>query len=313
MAIPAVNDVLLGAAALLGDSAQQQFTNAVLLPWYSQAYREAYNLAIGWGLPVATHDAYCFLAANSVSLTPAQASISNMGEPIALWARPNIGTFTITNVTNATPMVVTTSAPHGLGSGSPVEIYGVVGVVGVNQQWRVTVVSPTTFSLIGSAAGGAYTSGGTVISGGEESSNPFYEVCPVQNLPQIPEGPTINYWRWIQDTFRFVASTADLELWIEYSSSGDPPQSGTVGWDNCQNFLQTRTAALIAGAYDMPGTAAAQTMISVGPSGQPDGSGGALRGFMNPMLRNKQLIPKRPQPFRRRSVAYGRNAGYGGF
>lgn len=313
MAIPTVTDVMAGAAALLGDLAQEQFTNAVLLPWYSMAYREAYNLAMNWRLPVDTRDGYYFLPANTVSLTPAQASITDIGIPLDVWARPNVSTFTITGVTNATPIVVTTSAVHGLGVGSPVEIYGVAGVVGINQQWRVNPLSTTTFSLIGSSAGGATASAGTVISGGEEAVNPFIPVLLANELPQLPPAPTIVYWRWLNDQFRFTGASQDVELWIEYSSSGAPPQSGTIGWDNCQNFLQSRTASLIAPAYDMPQTGAIQTLVSLGQSGQPDGTGGALRGFMYPLLRQKQQLPKRPLPFRRRSVGYGRNAGYGAF
>lgn len=314
MAIPLVSDVLTGAAALLGDLAAEQFTSTVLLPWYSMAYREAYSLAMTWRLPVATRDAYYFLPANSVALTPAQMSITDMGEPIDVWARPNVSTLTITGVTNATPMVVTTSVAHGLGEGAPVEIYGVASpVLIINQQWRIHPTGASSFSLIGSTAGGVWVSGGTVISGGEESVNPFVPVTLCMNLPQLPVAPSLLYWRWMNDMLRFTGASGDVELWVEYLSSGAPPQSGSIGWDNCQNFLQSRTAGLIASAYDMPGTGALQTLVALGQSGQPDGTGGALRGFMYPMLMQKMRNPKRSMPFRRRTVAYGRNAGYGAF
>lgn len=311
MAIPTVSEVMLGTAALLGDTAAEQFTSAILLPWYSAAYREAADLGLRWGLPQGRRDAYYVLPANTTVVTPAQLGIADMGEPISMWERNNIATLTVTGVTNATPMVVTTSASHNLGSGSPVEIYGVVGPVGVNEQWRVTVASPTTFSLNGSSAGGVYTSGGTVVVGGEESANPFSEMDPANYLPQQPIGPLLGNWRWINDRFYFVGATQQVELYLEYTSSGAAPQSGSVGWDDCQNFLMFRTGSLIAPAYDMDILGAQLAMQAVGPSGQADGTGGMLRGFMYPMLRNKMLIPRRSGRFRPRQVAWGRNTGWG--
>lgn len=80
---------------------------------------------------------------------------------------------TITNVTNASPAVVTTSAAHGLATGDEVAFEGVLGSTGINNPasgrlWNaVTVLSPTTFEVYTDdsfvtpvAAGGAYISGG---------------------------------------------------------------------------------------------------------------------------------------------------------
>lgn len=66
----------------------------------------------------------------------------------------------ISAVTNASPAVVTTPA-HNLITGKLVTIAGVGGAVGANGTFKITVLSPTTFSLDGSTAGGVYTSGGT--------------------------------------------------------------------------------------------------------------------------------------------------------
>lgn len=71
-----------------------------------------------------------------------------------------LDTGSITNATNASPIVVT-SAAHGLTTGTRVTISGVGGNPGANGTFVVTVVSPDTFSLNGSSGGGAYTSGGT--------------------------------------------------------------------------------------------------------------------------------------------------------
>jgi hypothetical protein len=66
----------------------------------------------------------------------------------------------VTAATNATPSVITT-ATHGLVTGAVVVITGALGATGINGTWPVTVLSPTTFS-VPVAAGGAWTSGGSV-------------------------------------------------------------------------------------------------------------------------------------------------------
>lgn len=76
------------------------------------------------------------------------------------WNQP---THTITNATNASPIVITTSASHGLANGEQVAIDGIVGNTAPNGLvWEVANVTATTFELVGSTGNGAYTSGGTV-------------------------------------------------------------------------------------------------------------------------------------------------------
>jgi hypothetical protein len=43
-----------------------------------------------------------------------------------------------------------------------VKVDGVLGNTGANGEWEITVLSPTTFSLVGSVGNGAFTSGGFV-------------------------------------------------------------------------------------------------------------------------------------------------------
>lgn len=74
-------------------------------------------------------------------------------------------TLTVTGATNATPIQITTSAPHNLVTGQSVNITGVGGNNGANSAWIITVISSTTFTLTGSVGSGAYTSGGTVYNG----------------------------------------------------------------------------------------------------------------------------------------------------
>jgi Ubiquitin-activating enzyme E1 FCCH domain len=84
------------------------------------------------------------------------------------------GTFTdqhliITNITAATPGVVTTSTNHGLADDDRVIITKVVGSLGDtvnNMTFRVDVISSTEFELL-NIDGSDYTTSGTYTSGGQ--------------------------------------------------------------------------------------------------------------------------------------------------
>lgn len=73
----------------------------------------------------------------------------------------------VSGATNATPIVVTTSTPHGLPTGTtPCEVSGVLGNTAANGTWVANVTSGgSTYTLVGSAGNGAYTGGGSVESG----------------------------------------------------------------------------------------------------------------------------------------------------
>lgn len=72
--------------------------------------------------------------------------------------------LTITDITEANPAVVTTSAAHGLDDNQQVLIQSVVGMTEVNnREFTIRVLTTTTFQLIGidSSAFSSYSSGGT--------------------------------------------------------------------------------------------------------------------------------------------------------
>jgi hypothetical protein len=74
-------------------------------------------------------------------------------------------TATINGATNATPIVVSTTAAHGYQTGDIVDVASVGGNTAANNSpnnpWTITVVDATHFSLNGSTGSGAYTAGGT--------------------------------------------------------------------------------------------------------------------------------------------------------
>jgi len=77
-----------------------------------------------------------------------------------------VSNLPISNATNATPIVITTTSPHGLATGDFASITGVIGNTGSNGTWIITKIGASTFSLNNSVGNAAYASGG-VVEGGD--------------------------------------------------------------------------------------------------------------------------------------------------
>jgi hypothetical protein len=67
--------------------------------------------------------------------------------------------ITISGATNATPIVVTLGAGHGLKNGDRIAVSGITGNTAANGEWTLASVGATQATLVGSAGNGAY--GGT--------------------------------------------------------------------------------------------------------------------------------------------------------
>lgn len=94
------------------------------------------------------------------------------------------GAGTISSVTFDTPIIVYTSAPHGLSSGAQVSINGVQGITEANGVWIVTVISNTSFSLNGSYAVNTPINGTGTWASGVISLN-------YSNLAASPDGKAV--------------------------------------------------------------------------------------------------------------------------
>lgn len=81
----------------------------------------------------------------------------------------DLSVLTVTNATNATPIVVTTSTSHGLYDGAQLTVASVGGNTNANGTWVVKASGHTAFQfeLVGSFGNSAYTSGGTVTKQGQ--------------------------------------------------------------------------------------------------------------------------------------------------
>lgn len=81
--------------------------------------------------------------------------------------------LTVSGATNATPIVITTSAAHGLATGQIVGISGVLGNTAANGQFAITVTGANTFSLTSSVGNGVYSSGGLITVPGGMPATPL--------------------------------------------------------------------------------------------------------------------------------------------
>lgn len=90
-------------------------------------------------------------------------AISAYGVELRMGDGVSLASVAISNVSNTTPMVVTTAA-HGIPVGDVdlVAITGVTGTTAANGTWIVLALSPTTLRLRESVGNGAYAGGGTL-------------------------------------------------------------------------------------------------------------------------------------------------------
>src|SRR5574344_1771518 len=71
-------------------------------------------------------------------------------------------TYTVSNATNATPIVIT-AVGHGFLTGDKVQISGVGGNTAANGVFTITKIGTDTFSLDGSVGNGAFTTNGNAV------------------------------------------------------------------------------------------------------------------------------------------------------
>ena len=72
-------------------------------------------------------------------------------------------TGTITDASNASPIVITQTA-HGFTDGDRVNIHGIVGNTNANGMYRITTIDTDSYSLDGTTGNAAYVSGGQALN-----------------------------------------------------------------------------------------------------------------------------------------------------
>lgn len=100
-------------------------------------------------------------------------------------------TRTIAGATNASPIIITTTATHGFNTGDRVTVVDVLGNDAANATWYIEVLGDMTFSLLTSEGDGDYVSGGTVekrdafISLPSDFDHDLFEVFSVSQVMKL--------------------------------------------------------------------------------------------------------------------------------
>lgn len=132
---------------------------------------------------------------------------------VGLYPKPSTSTLLISGATNASPIVISTTADHGLEDGDQATIVGVLGNTAANGDWTVTYISDTTFSLDDSTGSGAYIAGtGDFVA---SISSPLLEIDATERTElltstDMPLSPSIS--RLYVDGMCFLAARK-LRLW----------------------------------------------------------------------------------------------------
>lgn len=292
-------------------SGGESFTNTVLQVSFGEPYRTLYNNLQGVSKRV-QRIAYVVLPAYNSILIPANYGITDLSEPEMVEERPATTGIPLSTTSNATPIVVTSASPHGLGSTGAIVAGQVTGVAGTNASWGnwfATITGASAFTLNGSRTDGAGGTGGTFYGA---STVQFSEVMPADLAPAM-DGQAQQYlgnYGWINEQLQFRGSVQNQQLRITYWASGDPPTSaGTnINIDNCRDFLAVATAANAArsvGWYQMADRLDLKAYTkSAGPMGEADG--GLLGKFIAIQVMTMQRGPqRRALPFRDRRGKFG--------
>ncbi len=139
-----------------------------------------------------------------------------------------IAAATVSNATNAAPIVITTAAAHSFIEGQYITIASVTGNTAANGNWTITYIDATSFSLNGSTGNGTYGSGGTA--------------TPLQFNTAWAPGVTIRVGN-IPYTIYRVRSATLLEL-VENAGS-----QGNVVWNVDEPTLLGQPLAILFGPY----------------------------------------------------------------
>lgn len=303
MATETVQNILDAARSWLSDNgvvaAGEIFTNSVLLPHYSTAYRKMYNAMANLGSARIRREFYHLLPAYTTILQPSTIGVTDMAEPEFLDERINVTQVAISATGTSSPIQVTTSAPHNYASNSSDVIVTEVGSTQAPWgRWFVTVVDSLNFTLNGSTTDGVAGSGGFAST----SNDKFVPMDALDSLTDRDISDRLRDYVWEENVFKFRGSTQAVQLRVTYIASGAPPQNPntTIGIDDALNFLGCYTAAVAAAAKTWYTISDRLGRIALGTTPERDGSGGFLRDFCNIQVKKMQRTQRRRRPFRKK-------------
>lgn len=299
MSVTAQN-IMDDSRALLADVSGQIFDNTKLLPFVGMAWREAFRVMEGVNRPTINREAFYDLPAHTSVLSPSTAGLDDLDEPIIVEERGTITSVAVTGCTVTSGVASVSTAPtlHGLATGAQVVLHAIGGVTGVTGLFTITVTSTTAFTPNGAVAAGVYTTGGTV----SHSTESFQPMDPIQRVEKVltSEQSALLQWAWRDDKFNFPPANAVRQIRIQYVSTGSSVTSATdvIVPGLLRDFIAIRAAGLAAHAHGAEERARALSIEALGPTLQPDATGGALRAALLTGIRSLQRTTYRRPPYR---------------
>lgn len=292
------------ARSLLGDdqiAGGEIFSNAVLLPHYSKAYRALYRMMASLGNPYIERDTFFILPANTNFLDPVTAGVTDMGEPLFVEYRIGFTSVNIAGVSGFGTVLVNAIA-HGFSTGDQVTISNAGGWPETDGMWGITVLDANNFFLNGCVGSGAgYLGNGVAVKG----TGRFLEMKLTDRFDDL--GTSVNDYRyaWLQDTLHFRPNTLPIQLRITYLASGNPPIStgSPIGIDDCLDFLSTYAAGLAIASRGGRDRANELLMEALGPAKTESVPDGMLLALLRTEIKRLQRIPpeeRRRKAFRER-------------
>jgi hypothetical protein len=258
--IPQRADITALVLGLLGDTqvaGGSVFTTKFQAPHLSSAYQELFTKLDNIGASRVQREGYFLMPAYTGVFYPSVAGLYNFGGPVEIRERGTATAYAISAVTpsptTGTCAVTVAALPTTVVTGTQVEVYGIKGVSDdVNDQWTITVNSPTSIVLNGCAAEGTYTTGGYVIYSSEQWSDPLVARDDTDNFPTSPV-TSLAMFSWQRGVMKFPVVNAAREIRLRYQLSGSLPVTcDSMGIEDSLNFLGYRTAQLCAAAKGMP-------------------------------------------------------------
>jgi hypothetical protein len=163
--------------------------------------------------------------------------------------------LTVTAASNTSPIVITTSAAHGLSDGDYVTVASVGGNTAANVSAKVVALTTTTFQLVGTIGNAAYTSGGTVAQ--------WFRIVPNASRPGTSGMIRTVKVQHSQSTS--TNSTFSL-LFLQAPTSGSVPVPAPI----LDNVAYATTAGLVDGGgfVGKTGTITVDFATTGGTSGQ---------------------------------------------
>src|SRR5574344_1629580 len=192
-------------------------------------------------------------------------------------------TYTVSNATNATPIVVT-AVGHGFLTGDKVYISGVGGNTAANGTFTITKIGTDTFSLDGSVGNGAFSSNGTAVIYPSADDNLVDKIAPV--TPNSVNSAKVNASGYAD----YIAKVSDTSV-VHYAGGSNPNivETDVLGRTHTITADETITGITNDGTYEMikeydlaTGEPLASAPVAVSIYGIKDGtaiSGGDYSGY----------------------------------